>query len=260
MGKSVNSHKLPYGKPRIETSPPKPAQPSRIDPVAYIRCWDEYKHREPVDITKSKPMTKADLLKADPRGIEMMLAYGVSQKQIAQQYNTPYGSITAIFKRLGVNTKVETVLPEQKTPEEIKHPETVESVPQTAAEVPADIPLEPQIDPSPPEPVQDDFIWFDQNSRVVSNAGIIVRAKGQVEISAAVGSQIYDNITIGISRDGQNLKLRTTTNGLKPNRHGNRCRLNLRSLAHELTRLNISFPARYVGNWIDNEWSGRLQS
>ncbi len=108
--KAAKSHRLGYPKPKTVTGPAMPQPATLVDPVSYIRFWDKYNHREPVDISKSKKMTRADLMKADPRGIELMLAYGVSQKQIAMQYNTPLGSLTAIFKRMGVDTKVESVV------------------------------------------------------------------------------------------------------------------------------------------------------
>lgn len=91
-------------------------------------------------------MTKSDLKKADPRGIELMLAYGVTQKQIAVQYNTPYGSLTAILKSLGVNTKVESIVEQfalmdlpAESDEEVS---PVESPEESALESRLDIPQE----------------------------------------------------------------------------------------------------------------------
>ncbi|WP_434132708.1 hypothetical protein KIAC18_000255 [Sporomusa sphaeroides] len=108
--KAAKSHRLGYPKPKTVTGPAMPQPATLVDPVSYIRFWDKYNHGEPVDISKAKKMTKSDLKKADPHGIELMLAYGVTQKQIAVQYNTPYGSLTAILKSLGVNTKVESIV------------------------------------------------------------------------------------------------------------------------------------------------------
>ncbi|WP_371374491.1 hypothetical protein [Sporomusa aerivorans] len=124
-GKSVKSHKLGYSIPKVATNTPAtPHTAELVDPVSYIKFWDKYNHYAPVDISKAKKMTRADLMEADPRGIELMLSYGVTQKQIAMQYNVPYGSLTAIFKRLSVNTKVDSVVERLEIMDPPEHEET----------------------------------------------------------------------------------------------------------------------------------------
>ncbi|HMM20601.1 MAG TPA: hypothetical protein PKA10_07660 [Selenomonadales bacterium] len=260
MGKSVGSYKLPYGKPRAEreAAPTSPKTPERIDPVAYIRCWIKYNLGMPVDITKAKLMTKADLKKTDPRGIELMLAYGVTQKEIAQQYNTPLGSIALIFKRLGVNTKVPSAIAAQPTA--------------PAQEVAATVPAADEPAPAPPAALPDpasEIIWFDQSTRAASiaNTGIVVRKNGRIEISAAINGKILvGTVDIGISRDGRTLKLVRNRNGsglkiFRPSGSNSaRGALSLAGLVRELQGAKIALPARYVGDWDESDtWTGTLQ-
>lgn len=253
--KSAKSHHLPYAKPKSGEEPVMPKLPERIDPVAYIRCWDKYNHREPVDISKAKPMTKDDLKKADPRAIELMLAYGVTQKQLSQQYNTPYGSITTVLRNLGVNTKVELIIPPIKTAE---IGPAVTDAPVTPATSPEQ--AEPELPPMP----ENEFIWFAERS--ITDSSVIVRDSGRISLSAEVSkSLVNDYIKIGVSRDGSKLKIApvfemVTNNNLKlTTNKDNRKSINLKALAVELSWLKIEFPAKYVGAWQGGEWTGTLQ-
>jgi hypothetical protein len=83
-----------------EIEPPKPAV--SLDPIEYvrhIRNVNPGNNGRPIDIRKARQMTKDDLLASDPRDIEMLLRYGVSQGQLTKAYTVPMGSITRILKK-----------------------------------------------------------------------------------------------------------------------------------------------------------------
>lgn len=251
---SATSHRLPYGKPFSiqEQDRPMPQTPERIDPVAYIRCWDKYNHGEPVDITKAKPMNREHLMKADPRAIELMLQYGVTQKQLAMQYNIPFGSITAIFKRLGVVTNLPSMIknPSANTPENPEPPNAPTILEETGNE--------PDDSSSDPIAAADDgMVWFDQRPQRASNA-VTVRKDGKVQLGANVAKLFGDNVKIGISRDGRNLKIVSFQSGLILRKDKAGRVVAIKALANEIEWAGVTLPARYVGDGQANEWTGTL--
>lgn len=235
MGKQTRSYRLPYGKPRIDTEPMALRQNERIDPVEYMRHYRRYCPGQPVDITKARQMSKADLLAADPRDIEFLLGY-ISQKQLCAQYGVPLGSITKILREMNVNMKAVVKVE----------------------------PAKPAADPSPAsqampaKPESPEFIWV---TRRESRAVVLIRENGCIEIGAAVSSGLVtDFIRIGVSRDGSTLKLIASDAGLPYSRHGKRRRLTLKALTGELKRAAVPLPALYAGTWAGREWTGSLQA
>jgi len=97
-----------------ETEPTAPAVD--LDPIEYvhhIRKINPGNNGRPIDIRNARQMTKADLRAADPRDIEMLFRYGVSQSQLAKIYDTPTGSLGKVLKDIGVDTGVKLLVKEK---------------------------------------------------------------------------------------------------------------------------------------------------
>jgi len=278
-GKSVRSGKLPYSKPRTDINqPPMPSPATLVDRISYIRFWDKYNHGQPVDISKAKKMTRDGLLKADPRGIELMLAYSVPWRQIATQYNTPTGSLTSIFKRLGVNTKVESIVMPADEPEELV-PETIEAAPLPAVP-PAESPDDITYDPAQTVKFFEDtesiitstafdltgFFTFDRTTVRTLNIEplISVGRLGSVRLSRSVGETFNpeDRVAIKVDQAGKTIVLvPDPVNGLLFHKNkagaGHR-RLWTKSLSKFLIKTGIELPARYMASRQGDIWIGKL--
>jgi hypothetical protein len=136
-------------------------------------------------------------------------------------------------------------------------------VPEQLAVLPEPVPVpkvwavpEPVTIPAPP--AEPEFVWFDRRENL--DTGVLIRESGSIEISAAVSAGLTsDFVKIGVSRDGATLKIVLVDDGLTYTGNGNRRRLNLKALAHELQWAQITLPARYIGAWQGSEWTGHLQ-
>lgn len=253
---SAKSYRLPYSKPRnLHDTPAMPQTAERIDPIAYIKCWHKHYPGEAVDITKAKPMTRADLMKADPRGIELIFAYGVTQKELARQYNTPLGSLAAIFKRTGVNTKVDLIVgkpPSDPTPEASDDKVLYGAVDPEQKDV---------ILPEVPEPI----IWFSSNKKK-NVMRVTVYPSGRLSLSHEIGQHfsLDDQAAIGIGQGGNVLKLQKTSPGLrvaydgKKKDTGERKAIACSAVAKKLVEFGISLPAKYLMEPDDIGFTGKL--
>lgn len=245
--KRPKSHRLGYGKPRVESEVPElPREAVAVDPVTYIRCWDKYNYGQPVDIMKAKPGTRADLMKADPRYIELMLQYGVTQKQIAQIFNTPSGSLTRILKRLGVDTKISLVISNtaQEVPEE-----------QPAASPAAEIPT-----PSPEPAAGPEEMWFThpRPSQAYTEPLVIIK-KDKIFFTAAIRNTLpLEYVQFGLTQENL-LKVRSTDSGF--HFHKQKVSVSCSDLIHELQWRGIKLPAVFHMAFDEGAglWEGELQ-
>lgn len=142
-------------------------------------------------------------------------------------------------------------------------PSTVLPIPQPLAVLSESVPVpkvwtvpEPvTVSASPAEP---EFIWFDRREK--TDTGVLIRDSGCIEISAAVSAGLTNVfVKVGISRDGTVLKIVLADGLLWAGNAGKRKRLNLKALVHKLQWAKIPLPARYIGTWQGDEWTGHLQ-
>ena len=224
-------------------------------------------------------MNRQDLLAADPRGVEMLFQYGVSQKQMAKAYNVPIGSITKILDKLKVNTKVELLVGErfdprkpepEAAPVETEEPEATELVPAPPREIITDpvkiaeLMSEPEL-PAMPEPVPPQiyygFKWFYGATK--SNVPVMtVLSDGRISLPTAIRAQYSGtHMRIGIAPDAQCVVIGETDiagRGIKPSIKQGKIRSN--GIHSEVTRNGIALPARYQMAWNEPEqvWAGTL--
>ncbi len=213
----------------------------------------------------TKAITKERLLTCLDAGLDvhqMGIGFGTSSANI-------------YFQCAKYQIKLSQRKPKKKTVkpiEAVDEPAAPEPAPAPIVQLEADPPLL-ELEPLPaprvwgevPEPVtvsappaEPEFIWFDRREK--PDTGVLVRADGCIEISAAVSAGLTsDFVRIGITRDGTALKIRLADDGLLwTGSAGKRRRLNLKALVHELQWAKIPLPARYIGTWQGAEWTGSL--
>lgn len=244
----VRSHRFGYPIPPSQGEEQSLLkQPEKINPIAYILCWDKYNHGMPVDITKAKEGTRADLMAADPQDIELMIAYSVTQKQIATQFNTPLGSLSKILKELGVNTKVPLLVNSGE-----QHIEAASVVIQEDEGIPLDLSAS----------AQEEEMWFTEPNQTCK-AVVIVR-KDQVVFAAGIGAEIdLEYVQFGLTRENH-LKVKAADHGFKfhvHKGHSNRKTVCCNDLVHELQKRGIPLPAIFEMelNSEQHVWEGALQ-
>lgn len=81
-------------KPPVDIEPPTPPD--------YVRIWIKQFGSFDGNIEKARLMQRDQLTKEDA---ELLLFYGVTRLQIAKQYQIPSGSLSFIFKKLGVDMR-----------------------------------------------------------------------------------------------------------------------------------------------------------
>lgn len=168
-----------------------------LTPPQYVAHWCKmFGNFAKGRIEKSRVMSRDDLTKKDA---EFLLAHGVTQAQIAKQYRIPSGSVTRVFKLLGVDMTLKDSAPD------------IEIVQPSA-------PPEPQ--PTTPAPeIERRICWFTESRGKQGNTGaatVRIGKDGKVTFSSGFGKFFKpgEHVHIGLA-DDNSLLIKKASSGLK---------------------------------------------
>lgn len=239
-------------------------------PVEYVQTWIKtFGSFVGGKIEKARLMTRDDLIKKDA---EFLLSNGITQKQIATQYQIPMGSITTVFRKLDVDMDVfqkateptsDMPLPKPQITPVTQFIKTIQLSNSKPVEIDQFKITEPDIEPAAkPE------IWFTGERTYSGRKDLITSVrvtKSKVVFSAKFGFNFKDSdlVQFGITKDNV-IKVKTASSGYKfhkrkKNKEVKAKTLCCSELARCLIERGINLPAVFEMNLIENIWEGELQ-